>query len=54
MEAKELKAIVKLKGLKQRWIADKLKVSDALVSQWIKGEREISSSHKIELSKLLN
>lgn len=54
MEAKELKAAVKEKGLKQRWIAEKLKVSDTLVSQWIKGDREISSGHKIELSKLLN
>lgn len=54
MEANDLKARIEEKGLKQRWIANKLKVSDTLVSQWLKGEREITPIHKLMLNKLLN
>lgn len=53
MEGKELKRIVEERGIKQSWIASKLKVSTALVSQWIAGTKPISDSHRIELRSLL-
>lgn len=53
MESKDLKRIVDERGLKQSWIASKLKVSTALVSQWINGTKPISEYHKIELRALL-
>lgn len=53
MDSKELQNILKQKGIKQIWIAEKLSVSSALVSQWLSGEKDISDKHKIELKALL-
>lgn len=54
MEAKQLKLLVKEKGIKQSFIADKLNVSKALVTQWIKGDRPIASHHLIDLKRILS
>lgn len=53
MEAKQLKAIISDRGIKQTWIAGKLKVSKGLVNQWIKEVTPISQEHQLELRKLL-
>jgi plasmid maintenance system antidote protein VapI len=53
MESKELKAILHGRGIKQTWVASKLKVSKQLVNQWVSGTATISESHQIELRKLL-
>lgn len=53
MEGKELKLIIDDRGIKQSWIAGKLHVSTALVSQWIAGTKPISDTHKVELRALL-
>ena len=53
MEPKLLKSIITERGIKQTFIAGKLKVSKGLVNQWIKGISPISEHHQIELRKLL-
>ena len=54
MSNKELKNILTEKGIKQSWVAEKLKVSAALVNQWVKDEKPISDKYKIELTALFN
>ncbi len=54
MEASELKSILEARGIKQVFIARKLKVSKALVNQWIKGHTPIAKAQQIELKSLLN
>lgn len=53
MTGKELKRIIEDRGIKQIWIAEKLKISPGLVNQWINSGKTISDSHKIELKSLL-
>ena len=53
MESKLLSTILKERGIKQSWIAEKLKVSTALVSQWVSGDKPISERYQIELRALL-
>ena len=54
MEAKQLKSLIDDKGIKQSFIADKLKVSKALVTHWIKGTRPIANHHIIDLKRILS
>lgn len=54
MEAKKLELLIKERGIKQTFIADKLKVSKALVTQWVKGDRPIANHHLVELKRLLS
>ena len=54
MESKELKSHIEQRGIKQSFIAKKLGVSKALVSQWVKGTTPIALSKQIELKSLLN
>jgi len=53
MEGKQLKRLISEKGIKQTFIADKLKVSKALVTQWVKGDRPIAANHVLELKRIL-
>lgn len=53
MEPSQLKSILTTRGIKQAWVADKLKISAALVNQWVKGKKTISEKHQIELRALL-
>ncbi len=53
MEGKELKRIITDRGIKKTFIAKKLGVSKALVSQWTKDVTPIAQRHKIELKNLL-
>jgi len=48
-----LKEILKSKGVKQKWVAFRLGVSDVTVSNWIKGKNEPSKKHLVKLSDLL-
>lgn len=54
MEAKQLELLIKQKGIKQSFIADKLKISKALVTQWVKGDRPIADRHILELKRILS
>ena len=54
MEAKELNKIIKERGIKQTWIAEKIGVSKGLVNQWIKFKTDISPRHQIELKNILS
>lgn len=39
---KTLKSLAKIKGIKQRELAEKLGVAEASISRWFKGERQPS------------
>lgn len=54
MEARQLKLLIKEKGIKQTFIAERLKVSKALVTQWISGVRPIADHHLLELKRILS
>ena len=54
MEAKTLRALLAKKGTKQSFIAEHLKVSRSLVTQWVRGNKPIPENHQTELRKLLS
>ncbi|WP_160327366.1 helix-turn-helix domain-containing protein [Paenibacillus naphthalenovorans] len=45
--------IIKQKGLKQKWIAEKLGVSSAMISMYISGKSGMSSEKIKKLNRLL-
>jgi transcriptional regulator with XRE-family HTH domain len=49
-----LKELIKAKGLKQRYIAEKLGVSEVSVSNWVKGKTAPSKDYLIKLSRILD
>lgn len=49
-----LKEIIKSKGIKQRFVAQKLGVSEVTVSNWVKGKTYPTEEHWIKLSALLD
>lgn len=50
----QLKELLKTKGIKQKWLADKIGVSEVTVSNWCGGKSVPRTEHLKELSKLLN
>jgi DNA-binding transcriptional regulator YdaS (Cro superfamily) len=52
MEAKQLKSLIDDRGMKKKFVAGKLNVSGALISQWIKGEKPIAARHIPDLNKI--
>lgn len=54
MEARELKSLINNKGIKKSFIAEKLKVSKSLITQWLNGTRPIADKHVIDIKRLLN
>lgn len=52
MEPKELRTILQERGIKQTWVAEKLKVSRGLVNQWVKEVNPIPEKYQIELKSL--
>jgi len=54
MEAKRLAQLIKEKGIKQNFIAEKLGVSNTLVTQWTKGIRPIAARHVVDLKRILS
>lgn len=53
MTGEILNDLIKNKGVKQKFIADKMGVSEALLSQWKLGQTPIAPHHVKELKKLL-
>lgn len=53
MNGKQLGHIISQRGIKQKWVADKLNVSASMVNQWIKETRPISDDKAKELKELL-
>ncbi|MGI6304514.1 MAG: helix-turn-helix transcriptional regulator [Bacteroidales bacterium] len=49
-----LKELLKTKGIKQVWIANKLGVSEVTVSKWCAGKSVPKKSHLEKLSQLLD
>ena len=48
-----LKEIMKSKGLKQKWLANKMGVSEVTVSSWCAGNSVPRKAHLKKLSELL-
>lgn len=49
-----LKELIKSKGIKQKWLALKLGVSEVTVSNWVKEKSIPSQKHLAKLSEILN
>lgn len=49
-----LKELLKTKGIKQVWIANRLGVSEVTVSKWCAGKSTPKKSHLQKLSELLD
>lgn len=49
-----LKDLIKTRGVKQRFIANKLGVSEVTVSNWVKEKSVPSQKHLEKLSEILN
>ncbi|MGQ1787980.1 helix-turn-helix transcriptional regulator [Saccharicrinis sp. GN24d3] len=49
-----MKEILKAKGIKQKWLAQKLGVSEVTVSNWVKEKSYPSKKHIEKLSEILN
>jgi transcriptional regulator with XRE-family HTH domain len=48
-----LKELLKAKGIKQKWLASRLGVSEVTVSNWCSGKSMPNKSHLQKLSELL-
>ena len=48
------KKIIKAKGIKQRWLAQQLGVTDAMVSRVVNGTQKLSYEKEYLLKKLLS
>jgi transcriptional regulator with XRE-family HTH domain len=49
-----LKELIKSKGIKQKWLALKLGVSEVTVSNWVKEKSIPTHKHLLKLSELLD
>jgi len=49
-----LKEVLKTKGVKQKWLAGKLGVSEVTVSNWIKGKSQPSARSLEKISEVLS
>jgi transcriptional regulator with XRE-family HTH domain len=49
-----LKELLKSKGLKQKWLASKVGVSEVTVSCWCNGKSIPNKAHMQKISELLN
>ena len=49
-----LKEYIKAKGVKQKWIADKIGVSEVTLSNWVKMKTTPSDENMEKLSKVLD
>ena len=52
MEGKQLKRLIDDRGLKKKFIAAKLSVSNGLITQWVNGSRPIADRHMPGLNKI--
>jgi transcriptional regulator with XRE-family HTH domain len=49
-----LKELIKSKGFKQKFVADKVGVSEVTLSNWVKGKTTPNDAHIAKLSQVLN
>jgi transcriptional regulator with XRE-family HTH domain len=49
-----LKDIIKVKGVKQKWLAQKLGVSEVTVSNWVKEKSIPNPKHTEKICEILN
>ena len=49
-----LKELLKLKGVKQKWLANKIGVSEVTVSNWVKEKTLPSDKNYQKISEVLN
>jgi transcriptional regulator with XRE-family HTH domain len=49
-----LKDLLKLHGIKQNWLAQKLGVSEVSVSNWVKGKTVPKKEHLEKIARILN
>jgi transcriptional regulator with XRE-family HTH domain len=49
-----LKELLKSKGLKQKWLASKIGVSEVTVSNWCAGKSVPKKAHLLKISELLD
>lgn len=49
-----LKELLEAKGVKQKWLANKIGVSQVSVSNWVKGKSEPSLKNYQKISELLD
>ena len=49
-----LKKLLKSKGVKQKWLANKIGVSEVSVSNWVKGKSQPSLKNYQKISELLD
>ncbi|MBA7691032.1 hypothetical protein ES703_99570 [subsurface metagenome] len=50
----KLGRILKERGIKQKWLAEKIGVSEATVSNWVKGRHTPQPEFMFEFCRLLN
>lgn len=53
MNGKKLKTILTERGIKQKWVADKVGVTPQMVNQWVKEVAPIASDKVDALKRLL-
>ena len=49
-----LKELLKSKGVKQNWLAQRIGVSTVTMSNWVKGKSHPSKQNLMKLSEVLN
>ncbi|SFJ00004.1 helix-turn-helix domain-containing protein [Olleya namhaensis] len=49
-----LKELLRSKGVKQKWLANKIGVSEVSVSNWVKGKSEPTLKNYQKISDVLN
>tara|TARA_R110000744_G_scaffold135782_3_gene245408 strand:+ start:18914 stop:19090 length:177 start_codon:yes stop_codon:yes gene_type:complete len=49
-----LKELLKSKGVKQKWLANKIGVSEVSVSNWVKGKSQPNLKNYQKISELLD
>jgi transcriptional regulator with XRE-family HTH domain len=49
-----LKELLKSKGVKQNWLAQRIGVSAVTMSNWVKGKSHPSKKNLLKLSEVLN
>lgn len=49
-----LKELLRSKGVKQKWLANKMGVSEVSVSNWVKGKSEPTLKNYQKISEILN
>jgi len=54
MIGKDLRSLLDSRGIKYSWLAEKLDVSEASITKWMKGEMPISDERSAEITTIVN